>query len=607
MTLTLAPLNEADQAAFTALLDGVYEHSPWIAAQTWSQRPFQTLTHLKYALARTVREAPLQAQLDLIRAHPELAGKAAVAGHLTAESTNEQSKAGLTHCSAAEFAQLQQLNADYKARFGWPFILAVRGPRGTGLSRQDIIRTFARRLHNHPDFERAECLRNIHRIAEIRLHDKFGHQSLQGQQVWDWAEVLAQHSDVSQPEDPDSYVSPVSPGNLTVTYLTPAHQACSAQLQSWMRDSGFDEVRLDAVGNVVGVYHGAAPSSPRLLTGSHYDTVRNGGRYDGRLGILVPMACVQALHRARRRLPFGIEVVGFAEEEGQRYSATFLGSSALVGDFNPDWLSQLDSDGISMLDAMKNAALSASMTAIQAEKRDPAAYLGFVEVHIEQGPVLDALDMPLGVVTSINGSTRYAIDLIGMASHAGTTPMMQRHDAAAAAAELILYVEQRARQDQHSPHGPSVGTVGILSVPQGSINVIPGRCHLTLDLRAPVDAQRDALTHDVLAQLDVICSQRGVRHESRQLLTAAAAPCSPTWQARWTQAVQTTGLPPFLLPSGAGHDAMKLHQIMGQGMLFVRGGNAGISHNPLESITSDDAQLCVDAFANLLEQLAGQP
>ncbi len=598
MTLTLDQLNAADQAAFTALLDGVYEHSPWIAQQTWSQRPFRTLTHLKYALAQTVRQAPQPAQLDLIRAHPELAGKAAVAGQLTAESTHEQSKAGLTHCSPEEFAQLQQLNADYNARFGWPFILAVRGPRGTGLSRQDIIQTFARRLHNHPDFELAECLRNIHRIAEIRLHDKFGHSSPQGQQVWDWAEALAQHSDVSQTE---------SDANLTVTYLTPAHQACAAQLQSWMHDCGFDEVRLDAVGNVVGVYHGATPSSPRLLTGSHYDTVRNGGRYDGRLGILVPMACVQTLHRARRRLPFGIEVVGFAEEEGQRYSATFLGSSVLVGDFNPDWLNQLDSDGISMLDAMKAAGLPASMAAIQAEKRNPADYLGFVEVHIEQGPVLDALDMPLGVVTSINGSTRYAIDLIGMASHAGTTPMPQRQDAAAAAAELILYVEQRAKQDQHSPHGPSVGTVGILNVPQGSINVIPGRCHLTLDLRAPVDAQRDALTRDVLTQLDVICRQRGVRHEARRLLTAAAAPCAEPWQSRWTEAVQATGLPPFTLPSGAGHDAMKLHQIMGQGMLFVRGGNAGISHNPLETITSDDAQLCVDAFAHLLEQLALNP
>jgi N-carbamoyl-L-amino-acid hydrolase len=172
--LTLAQLNDADQARFTALLDGIYEHSPWIAQATWAQRPFQSLAHLKHALAQTVREASVEQQLDLIRAHPELAGKAAIAGQLTAESKSEQSQAGLTHCSPEEFARLQQLNADYKARFGWPFILAVRGPRGTGLSRTQIIATFARRLQAQPDAERAECLRHIHRIAEIRLNDKFG-------------------------------------------------------------------------------------------------------------------------------------------------------------------------------------------------------------------------------------------------------------------------------------------------------------------------------------------------------------------------------------------------------------------------------------------------
>ena len=596
MALTLDQLNAADQDEFAALLDGIYEHSPWIARRTWIQSPFQTLTHLKHALASTVSHATVNEQLGLIRAHPELAGKAAVAGELTAESTNEQSKAGLTHCSPQEYAQLQQLNADYNQRFGWPFILAVRGPRGTGLSRQAIIETFARRLRNTAEFERAECLRNIHRIAEIRLNDKFGFEPEAGQWVWDWAEQLAQHTE-GQPDG-----NGITP--LTVTYLTTAHRACAQQLMDWMKDCGLDEVRLDAVGNVVGVYHAQTPDAPRLLTGSHYDTVRNGGQYDGRLGILVPMACVKQLHAQQRRLPFAIEVVGFAEEEGQRYSATFLGSSALVGDFNPVWLTQTDAQGMTMLQAMQHAGLPATLDAIAAEKRDPSRYLGFVEVHIEQGPVLNGMDMPLGTVSSINGSTRYAIDLIGTASHAGTTPMPMRHDAAAAAAELILYVEQRARADAKSPEGPSVGTVGMLHVPQGSINVIPGRCQLTLDLRAPVDAQRDALTQDVLAQLAIICQKRGIQFEAKHLLTAAAAPCHTNWQNRWRQAIEACGLPDHTLPSGAGHDAMKLHQIMPQGMLFVRGGNAGISHNPLETITSDDAQLCVEAFSHLLNNLA---
>lgn len=602
--VTLTQLNVADQAEFIQLLQGIYEHSPWIAERAWAKRPFQTLAQLKYALAETVRIASAVEQVDLIRAHPELAGKAAIAGQLTTESTQEQNQAGLTHCSPHEFERLQELNAAYKQRFGWPFILAVRGPRGLGLTRTEIIDTFARRLRHSAEFERAECLRQIHRIAEIRLNDRFGVVPTLGNQVWDWAADLARFTDAPAS---DQGTRP-----LTVTYLTPAHQACARQLSDWMRACGFDEVRTDAVGNVVGLYHsesddqshGAESKALRLLTGSHYDTVRNAGRYDGRLGILVPMACVQQLHQQGRRLPFAIEVVGFAEEEGQRYSATFLGSSALVGDFNPSWLDQTDSDGISMQQAMREANLPGTLDAITAEKRNPAQYLGFVELHIEQGPVLDAQDMPLGVVSSINGSTRYALDLMGTAAHAGTTPMPLRHDAATAAAELILYVEQRARADADSPHGPSVGTVGMLQVPQGSINVIPGRCQLSLDLRAPVDAQREALTRDVLAQLDAICQRRGVQYEAKHLLTAPAAPCDASWQTRWRQAVQQCGLPVVTLPSGAGHDAMKLHQIMPQAMLFVRGGHAGISHNPLESITNDDAQLCVEAFTHLLHKLA---
>ena len=186
MALTLEQLNAADTATAVQLLDGLYEHSPWIAEAAMAQRPFKSLAHLKYAMVQVLEKAGVQAQLDLIRAHPELAGKAMVSKTLTAESTNEQNKAGLTQCTPEEFAQIQQLNADYNARFGFPFILAVRGPRGTGLSKQEIIATFARRLSNHPDFERAEAIRNIHRIAEIRLNDKFGYEPTLGNDVWDW-------------------------------------------------------------------------------------------------------------------------------------------------------------------------------------------------------------------------------------------------------------------------------------------------------------------------------------------------------------------------------------------------------------------------------------
>jgi len=586
--ITLDQLNASTQAEFTQLLGGTYEHSPWIALQAWTQRPFASLAQLKMALVQVVRDAGHPAQLALIRAHPELAGQAMVSQTLTAESTNEQGKANLIDGTPEEFERIGQLNAGYNGKFGFPFILAVRGPRGLGLPKAEVIATFARRLENHPDFELAEALRNIHRIAEIRLNDKFGHSPDLGNQVWDWAEQLSAHSDPGYAER----------GELTVTYLLDAHRACARQLANWMRDDcGFDDVVIDAVGNVVGIYHGSDPQARRLLTGSHYDTVRNGGKYDGRLGILAPMACVRELHRQGRRLPFGIEVVGFAEEEGQRYKATFLGSGALTGQFDPAWLDQKDTDGITMREAMAHAGLCSGD--IPELKRDAAQYLGFVEAHIEQGPVLNAADLPLGIVTSINGSVRYVGEVIGMASHAGTTPMGSRHDAATAAAELVLYVEKRGGSGDDL-----VATVGMLEVPNGSINVVPGRCKFSLDIRATTNEVRDACAADIRAELQRIGERRGLHYALEETLRAAAAPSAPDWQQRWERAVEALGLPVFRMPSGAGHDAMKLHEIMPQAMLFVRGLNAGISHNPLEAITSDDAELCVRAFQHLLDQLA---
>ncbi len=597
MPITLEQLNSVTVPDAQQLLDGLYEHSPWIAEAALQQRPIRSVHHLKTLMTQVLAAAPRERQVALIRAHPELAGKAMVSQSLTAESTNEQSKAGLTHCSAEEFARLQELNADYNAKFGWPFILAVRGPRGTGLSRAEIIATFERRLQGHPDFELNECLRNIHRIAEIRLNDKFGITPDLGNTVWDWHEALAEFSEPGFAEQ----------GQLTVTYLSDAHQACARRIQGLMRECGFDSVQIDMVGNVVGRYEAKTLLNPKiLLSGSHFDTVRNAGKYDGRLGIFIPMICVRELHRAGRRLPFALEVVAFSEEEGQRFKATFLGSGALAGDFQPEWLTQTDADGVTMLEAMRHAGLCAAnadaptvLAQIATLKRSAADYLGFVEVHIEQGPVLNALNLPLGVVTSINASVRYTGEVQGTASHAGTTPMDQRRDAACAVAELALYLEQRAAFD-----GDSVATLGQLDVPGGSVNVVPGRCRFSLDLRAPNDLQRNTLERDVLEKLKQICQRRGLSFLIHETMRASAAPSAPVMQQGWEAAVEALGLPVHRLPSGAGHDAMKLHEIMPQAMLFVRGQNAGISHNPLESTTSDDMQLAVEAFELLLSQYA---
>jgi len=577
MSLTLEQFNVASREQAAEMLNSLYGHAAWGGETVLAQRPFQTLAQLKYALTQAFTQASPEEKLVRIRAHPGLLERV------------QRRKAYQPDPTPEELARIRTLDADYSARFGFPFVLSLRGPRGTGLSWQEVIATCERRLDNPADFEREEALRNIQRIAELRLNDQFGYDPALGNDVWDWQERLAQHSDPGFAEA----------GQLTVTYLTEAHRACAQRISYWMNDCGFDEVRIDAVGNVVGRYHAHANAADAraLLTGSHYDTVRNGGKYDGRLGIFVPMACVRELHRRKQRLPFAIEVVGFAEEEGQRYAATFLGSGALVGDFNPAWLDQTDEDGITMREAMQHVGLC--IDDIPKLRRNPAEYLGFIEIHIEQGPVLNALGIPLGVVSSINGSVRYQCEMLGMASHAGTTPMDRRRDAAAGVAELLLYVERRAAQD-----GDSVATIGQLQVPHGSVNVVPGRCLFSLDMRAPTDAQRDALTQDILAELAAIARRRSLRCTTTLAMQAAAAPSAPVWQQRWERAVQSLGLPVHRMPSGAGHDAMKLHEIMPQAMLFVRGLNAGISHNPLESSTSDDMQLAVQAFSHVLQQLA---
>jgi len=571
MTTTLEHLNAAETSAFIAALHGIYEHSPWIPERAALQRPFRNLTAFKLALHKVVTDASRAEQLGLIRAHPELAGRAAIAGELTAESTGEQAKAGLNLCSPEEFTRLQQLNADYNAKFGFPFILAVKGPTGAGLTRQQIIATFARRLRNQPEDELREALRQIGRIAEMRINDLLGYRPAMGATVMQWAEEIGALSE--------------DEGALTCTYLTETHQRTAQQIAQWMREAGM-HVHIDAVGNVVGRYLSTDPQAKTLLTGSHYDTVRNGGKYDGCEGILLPIAVVKHLHERGETLPFHFEVIGFSEEEGVRFKSTFLGSNAVTGHFDMKLLDLQDKDGIRMREVITQAGHE--VAAIPQIARDPADILGYVEVHIEQGPVLLNRDLPVGIVTSIAGSSRYLVELKGVASHAGTTPMDMRKDAAAAAAEIILYVEQRCSQDQHAA---LVGTVGQLQVPRGSTNVIPGACQLSLDIRAAVDEVRIAAVKDILGKIEEICGRRSIDFKLEETLSAAAAPCAPWLMNQLRAATERAGVTPFELASGAGHDAMAIAKLTDVCMLFTRCGNGGISHNPLETMTADDAEV----------------
>jgi N-carbamoyl-L-amino-acid hydrolase len=583
---TLNQLNQCDGQAFVAALAGIYEHSPWIPQRAAALRPFRTLTALKLALQHVVGSATRQEQLDLMRAHPELAGKAAIAGELTEESSGEQAKAGLHLCSPEEFAALQRLNADYNAKFGFPFILAVKGATGQGLTRAAIMATFTRRLRQQADEEFDEALRQINRIAELRLNDLLGHVPALGNTVIAWAEEIGAISDDA------------TGATLTCTYMSAAHRRTAERLAQWMREAGM-QAHIDAVGNVVGRYLSADPHAKTLLTGSHYDTVRNGGKYDGREGILLPIAIVRHLHERGETLPFHFEIIGFSEEEGVRFKSTFLGSSAVIGRFDPGWLDILDRDGVSMREAL--TAAGHDIGAIAQIKRDPHDLLGYVEVHIEQGPVLLQHGLPVGIVTSIAGCSRYLVELKGIASHAGTTPMTMRRDAAAAAAEIQLYIEQRCLQN---PEAALVGTVGQLQVPDGSTNVIPAACIFSIDLRAACDEVRAAAEADILLQIEAICRRRGIEAKLENSVSAPATPCAPRLMQQLSAAAQRAGVTPFELASGAGHDAMTIAKMTDIAMLFTRCGNGGISHNPLETMSADDAEVSAQIFLDFLRSFS---
>lgn len=406
-----------------------------------------------------------------------------------------------------------------------------------------------------------------------------------GARIMAWADALAVHTE--------------QPGMLTRTYLTEAHHGAAAQLAAWMEAAGMT-VRRDAAGNVIGRYEGTEPGAPALLTGSHFDTVRDAGRYDGNLGVILPIACVAEWHRQGKRFPFAIEVVGFAEEEGVRFKATLLGSRAIAGTFDQNVLDNVDDSGKTMREVMRAAGFDASGLPAAAHSRDKV--LAFVEVHIEQGPVLLNENLPVGVVTAISGATRFIVELDGLAGHAGTVPMDMRRDAAMAAAEIGLFIERRC-----SGSPGLVGTVGQFNVPNGAANVVPGRAVFSIDIRAGEDAVRQAAVADVLAEIERVCARRNVRAQVRKTHEAASVPCAPWLQQQWAAAIERQGAPVRLLPSGAGHDAMAIAAIADVAMLFVRCGNGGISHHPTETMTVEDAALAARVFTDFVEHFSARP
>ncbi len=381
------------------------------------------------------------------------------------------------------------------------------------------------------------------------------------------------------------------PGALTRLYLSPAHRRAADALRDWFRAFGVEAV-VDAVGNVVARYEGEIPGAPALIIGSHIDTVRNAGAYDGNLGVVAALTVVEQLARRGERLPFAIEVVAFGDEEGVRFPITLSGSRALAGTFDSAALDACDQDGISLRGAL--TAFGCDPLKVGAVARDPKKVLGFIELHIEQGPVLESEDLPVGIVTAINGASRLAVEMRGTAGHAGTVPMALRHDALACAAAAMTIIEDLARSQTGL-----VATVGRIDARPGAVNVIPGEVSFTIDVRSPDDAQRGRAVADIGSRLAALAQARGIALTIATTHEASACVCDPQVVTQIEHAVKRQGVRPLRLPSGAGHDAMAMASLGPVGMLFVRC-EGGISHNPAERITVDDADMAMRVLLDVV-------
>ena len=386
-----------------------------------------------------------------------------------------------------------------------------------------------------------------------------------------------------------------TPDALTRVYLSPQHLEANQRAARWMTQAGMT-VWQDSVGNICGRYEGEQEGAPAILLGSHLDTVRNAGRYDGMLGVLAAIEVVHGLHQQGRRLKQAIEIVGFCDEEGTRFGITLLGSRGITGTWPESWLAQTDADGVSVAQAMVLAGLDPARIHLAARSQEEIA--AYLELHIEQGPCLEQEGLALGVVEAINGARRLNCRFTGEAGHAGTVPMSHRKDALAAAAEWMVRVETLTREQG----GNRVATVGTLRCAPGAVNVIPGDVTLTLDIRGPHDQPLDALLDTLLNEAQAIASRRQLRFSAEEFYRIAATACDSGLQQVLSEAVQAVQGRSLTLPSGAGHDAIAIAERWPSAMLFVRC-KGGISHHPAESVTADDVALAIAAYSRAVSVL----
>ncbi|MDJ0929528.1 2-oxo-4-hydroxy-4-carboxy-5-ureidoimidazoline decarboxylase [Breoghania sp.] len=520
------------------------------------------------------------------------------------ESRREQAGAGLDTLDADEFARFERLNEAYKVRFGFLFILAVKGA-----TKHQILAAFERRIQNDPDIGFATALTQIARILRFRFEervtvygfvDKPGKPDAKpvdktkdnavdgrfGERAQEMIDALARHTSEE--------------GKVTRLYLSREHGVAADDVVAWMRQAGL-KVSEDNLGTVRGYLPpNVAGHGKLLLIGSHIDTVHDVGRFDGNLGVVAGILAAQGLKERGAELPFGIEVLAFGDEEGVRFPITLLASSTAASHLDWRALQAADGEGVTVREALKEFECDPNVAGGAAY--DPKEVLGYLEVHIEQGPVLEKENLPVGIVTAIAGASRFRLSVRGEAGHAGTVPMGLRHDALAAVSELVLAIEEVARAGKRDN---LVATVSEISALPGAINVIPGEVRMTLDVRAANDEARASAIDTIRTKARAIGARWGCVVGMDRFHDAATAPCADPLQAAMEQAISGMGVKPLRLMSGAGHDGQAMAKLTDIGMIFVRC-RAGISHNLLEHATGEDMGTAVEALIRTIETLAQQ-
>jgi len=377
-----------------------------------------------------------------------------------------------------------------------------------------------------------------------------------------------------------------SPTGVTRLYLSPAYKEGLKLVESWMQEAGMN-AWMDESGNQWGRYAAEEEDAPILIVGSHLDTIPNAGKYDGILGVVLAIEAIDRLNEAGIKLPYHIEVVGFGDEEGVRFEASMLGSYAVSGVWDDEWFALQDAKGITLEQAFLDFGLEPSQ--VRKASRKDANLLGFWEVHIEQGPVLETKDLAVGVVSAIAGARRFKVSIEGLSGHAGTVPMNLREDALTGAAEILLMIEKLALQHQ------LVATVGHLQTYPGAVNVIPGLVEFTVDIRSESDALREKVMNLIFVSSEAISMQRGLDIYWKEYHLASAKQCHTDFRQLFESSITDQRIHASSLVSGAGHDAMNMAKITDIGMLFVRC-KEGISHHPNESIEPEDAEIALETL-----------